>query len=159
KRDRTVWAGDTGIAVPTAYAALGDTEAAKNALVTLFNHQHPDGHLQWSGPPWNLDPGSDTYHLWTLHGTYLAYLYSGDKAWLDSLWPKYKTAMGYITNKIAANGLLNVTGIADWGPRQDQGGENIEANAILYAVLTEAATLADAEGDASAGSYAASAAA
>jgi hypothetical protein len=148
KRDRTVWAGDMSISVPTGYAALNDTLAAKNALVTLFNHEHSDGHLQWSGPPWNLDNGSDTYHMWTMYGTYLGYLYSGDKAWLDTVWPKYKTALTYITNKIDTNGLLNVTSTADWGPRSDQGGENIEANSILYAVLQGTATLAQVEGEA-----------
>jgi hypothetical protein len=147
KRDRTVWAGDMGIAVPTGYVSLFDTEAAKNSLVTLFNHQHPDGHLNWSGPPWNLDPSSDTYHLWTLHGTYLTYLYSGDKTWLDSVWTKYKTAITYITGKIDGTGLLDVTGTADWGPRVDQGGKNIEANSLLHAVLVGGAALADAEGD------------
>src|SRR5262249_36260157 len=155
----TVWPGDMGISVPTGYVSIGDTNGAKNALFTLFNHQHPDGHLQWSGPPWNLDNGSDTYHMWTLHGTYLTYLYSGDKAWLDSVWAKYKTGMTFITGKIDGNGLLNVTSTADWGPRVDQGGENIEANAILYAVLNGAVTLANVEGDgASAAKYSALAA-
>ncbi len=159
KRDRTVWAGDLGIAVPTAYVSLFDTAGAKNALITLFNHQHADGHLNWSGPPWNLDNGSDTYHLWTLHGAYLVYLYSGDKAWLDSVWVRYKTAITYITAKIAPSGLLNVTATADWGPRLNQGGENIEANALLYAVLTGGAVLARAQGEgALADSYAALAA-
>ncbi|HEX4458205.1 MAG TPA: alpha-L-rhamnosidase, partial [Polyangia bacterium] len=147
KRDRTVWPGDLAISLPTGYAALADTEAVKNAIITLFNHQHSDGHLQWCGPPWNLDNGSDTYHMWTLHGTYLTYLYSGDKAWLDSVWARYQTALAYIIAKIDGNGLLNVTSTADWGPRVDQGGENIEANSILYAVLNGAATLATVEGD------------
>ncbi len=156
KRDRTVWPGDLAISLPTGYAALNDTEAVKNAIVTLFNHQQSDGHLQWCGPPWNLDNGSDTYHMWTLYGTYLTYLYSGDKAWLDTVWARYKTALAYITAKIDGNGLLNVTATADWGPRVDQGGENIEANSILYAVLNGAVTLANVEGDsASATSYAA----
>jgi hypothetical protein len=159
KRDRTVWPGDLAISLPTGYASLHDTEAAKNAIVTLFNHQQGDGHLQWCGPPWNLDYGSDTYHMWTLYGTYLAYLYSGDKAWLDSVWARYKTALTYTTNKIDSKGLLNVTANSDWGPRVEQGGENIEANSILYAVLQGAVTLANVEGDsASASSYAALAA-
>jgi hypothetical protein len=149
KRDRTVWPGDMGISLPTGYVALGETDAAKNAIVTLFNHQGTDGHLQWSGPPWNLDPGSDTYHLWTMYGVYLAYLYSGDTLWVANLWSKYKLAMTFITGKIDGNGFLDVTGTADWGPRVDQGGENIEANAILYAVLNGSATLAQAVGDAS----------
>lgn len=154
KRDRTVWPGDMGISLATGYVSLGETDAAKNALYTLYNHQQSSGELDWSGPPWNLTNPSDTYHMWTLHGTYLAYLYSGDKAWLDSVWARYQLGVTYITGKVDANGLLSVTGNADWGPRQDMGGENVEANSLLYEVLTGAATLATVEGDtASATSY------
>ena len=54
--------------------------------------------------------------------------------------------MGFITAKIDGNGLLNVTGTSDWA-RGGQGGENIEANAILYQALTGGVTLANVEGD------------
>jgi hypothetical protein len=146
KRDRTVWPGDMGISIPTGYAALFDTVSGKNSLQTLFNHEDGAGQLPYAGPPMNFG-GSDTYHMWTLVGTCLYYLYSGDKAWLDGVWPKFKLGMTFITNKIDANGLLSVTGTNDWA-RDGQGGENIEANAILYALLTRAASLAQIEGDA-----------
>jgi hypothetical protein len=146
KRDRTVWPGDMGIAVPTGYVALFDTVSARNSLQTIYNHQAASGELPFSGPMFNL-MSSDTYHMWTLFGTHAYYLYSGDKAWLDSIWARYQLGVTFISNKIDANGLLNVTGTNDWA-RDGQGGENVEANALLYGVLTRGAYLAQIEGDA-----------
>ncbi len=54
--------------------------------------------------------------------------------------------MAFITNKIDGNNLLNVTRTQDWA-RVGQGGENISANALLYAALKGGATLAAVEGD------------
>ncbi|MGW1214388.1 alpha-L-rhamnosidase-related protein [Streptomyces sp. NPDC002499] len=145
KRDRTVWPGDMGIAVPTQYAYSNDLVSTRNALTTMFNAQSAAGEIPWSGPPFNLT-GSDTYHTWTLLGTSTYYTYTVDRAWLDSEWANYKRGMAFITNKIDGNNLLNVTRTQDWA-RVGQGGENISANALLYAALKGGATLATAEGD------------
>lgn len=39
KRDRTVWPGDLGIAVPTQYAYSNDLTSTRNALTTMYNAQ------------------------------------------------------------------------------------------------------------------------
>jgi len=145
KRDRTIWPGDKVIGVPTGYVSLIETVSARNSLQTIYNHQKAGGELPYSGPQMNFY-SSDTYHMWTLYGTHLYYLYSGDKAWLDSIWSKYKQGVTFITSKINANGLLNVMGGNDWA-REGQGGENIEANALLYGGLTRGVSLAQVEGD------------
>ncbi|HEY1484480.1 MAG TPA: hypothetical protein VGF84_00165, partial [Micromonosporaceae bacterium] len=146
KRDRSVWPGDLGISLPTEYVSTDDVVSTKNALTTLYQHQNGStGELEYGGPEFNFF-GSDTYHTWTLVGTASYYTYSGDKAWLDSIWSQYRLGMGFITGKIDGTGLLNVTGTADWA-RGGQGGENIEANAILYRALLGGVTLANAEGD------------
>jgi Bacterial alpha-L-rhamnosidase 6 hairpin glycosidase domain len=146
KRDRTVWPGDMGIAVPTAFVSTNDLISTRNSLSTHYQHQNSiTGELPFAGPEVNFY-GSDTYHMWTLVGTANYYLYSGDRSWLDGIWAQYKAGVTYITNKIDSRGLLYVTGTADWA-RSDQGGENIEANAILYRVLTTGSTLAQVEGD------------
>lgn len=147
KRDRTVWPGDMGISTATAYVSTDDTLATKNALTTLYQHQQSTGELPWAGPEVNYY-NSDTYHMWTLIGTSNYYLYTADKSWLDGIWSKYQLGVSFVTNKIDSNGLLSVTGTADWA-RGDQGGENIEANALLYEVLTTGATLAQVEGNSS----------
>jgi hypothetical protein len=158
KRDRTVWPGDLGIAVPTQYVSTNDLVSTRNALSTMFNAQAGSGEIPWSGPPFNLT-GSDTYHTWTLLGTSTYYTYSADRAWLDSVWSRYKLGMTFIINKIGGNNLLDVTRTQDWA-RSGQGGENIQANALLYAALVGGANLATVKGEAAlASTYAGRAAA
>jgi Bacterial alpha-L-rhamnosidase 6 hairpin glycosidase domain/F5/8 type C domain len=147
KRDRTVWPGDLGVSVPTEYASLGDLIPTRNALTTLFDHQAASGELPYAGPEVNFY-GSDTYHLWTLIGTANYYQYSHDSAWLASEWPNYVRALNYSLAKVGSDGLMNVTETADWA-RGDQGGENIEANALLYRALVTGAELARTQGDSS----------
>jgi len=147
KRDRLVWPGDMGISLPTGYVSLFDTVSAKNSLQTLFDHQAANGVLPFAGPPVNAG-GSDTYHLWTLYGAALYFEYSADKAWVDSIWSKYKAALAYSTGEIGTDGLLSVPAgqSNDWA-RDNTTGETLEANALLYGVLTKSAELAAAEGD------------
>lgn len=77
----------------------------------------------------------------TMLGTYLYYLFTKDDAFLSANWQKYQLAMTFITAKIDSTGMLNVTGISDWGRRQ-QGGHNTEANMLLYKILTSGGSLA-----------------
>ena len=87
--NRTVWPGDMGISVPTQFVSTNDLIPTRNALSTMFAAINPrTGALPFSGPPLNfLD--SDTYHAWTLIGTYNYYLYSGDEEWLRTVWTNY----------------------------------------------------------------------
>ena len=158
KRDRSVWPGDMGVSLPTEYVSTDDLLATRNSLTTIYQHQNTStGELPFSGPEFNLT-GSDTYHMWTLIGTSTYYLYSADKSWLDGIWSQYQAGVNFSTGKIDSNGLMNVTGTNDWA-RNDQGGENIAANAMLYEVLTTGATLAQVEGNATlASSYSSKAA-
>ena len=153
KRDRSVWPGDMGVSTPTAYVSTDDMTAVRNSLSTMYQNQKSTGELPYGGPEFNFY-GSDTYHMWSLADTYTYYLYTGDKSWLDGIWSKYQLGVSFATAKIDGNGLLNVTGTNDWA-RGDQGGENVEANALLYDVLATGAQLATAEGNSSlASSYA-----
>jgi hypothetical protein len=147
KRDRTVWPGDLGVSVPTEYVSLGDLTPTRNALTTLFNHQAASGELPYAGPEVNFY-GSDTYHLWTLIGTANYFQYSHDSSWLAGEWSNYARALDYSLAKVGSDGLMNVTATADWA-RGDQGGENIEANALLYRALVTGAQLARTQNDGS----------
>jgi cellobiose phosphorylase len=82
----------------------------------------------------------------TLIGTYDYFLWTNDKPWLSIIYPKYKNAMLFITNKIDSTSLLSVTGTNDWG-RVNQGGHNTEANMLMYQVLTSGSKLAAWAGD------------
>lgn len=65
KRDRAVWPGDMGVAVPSTFVSLGDLESVKNALQVMYNYQASTGAFDESGPPLS-QTGSDTYHMWTM---------------------------------------------------------------------------------------------
>jgi hypothetical protein len=141
KRDRAVWPGDMAIAVPSAFYSIGDIEFVQAALQTMYDHQNADGSLPEAGPPL-LQQNSDTYHMWTLIGTYYYILYTNDTAFLETNWPRYSKALEYTYAKVLQPlGLLNVTGTRDWA-RVTQGGNNTEANVILYHTLTTGSQLA-----------------
>ncbi|KAL1304439.1 hypothetical protein AAFC00_003436 [Neodothiora populina] len=145
KRDRAVWPGDMGIAVPSTFVSIGDLTSVVNALQTMYDHQNSDGSFPEAGPPL-LQQGSDTYHCWTMIGTYNYLLYTNDTAFLAKNWAKYTRAMDYVYAKVQPSGLLNVTGIRDWA-RWQQGFNNSEANMILYHTLRTGADLATWVGD------------
>jgi hypothetical protein len=159
KRDRTIWPGDMGISISTLYATLGDAngETTINSLGTLYLYQNKEtGQLPYVGPmvfclkPYNqtCDPGkgawnSDMYHLWTLKGTYDAYkFYSSSASSVQSkifanIYKQYKFALLHSISKIDwTTNLFIVDKTADW-QRQDQGGKNLAANALLYHVLCD----------------------
>ncbi|KAL0569902.1 hypothetical protein V5O48_012059 [Marasmius crinis-equi] len=146
KRDRAVWPGDMGIAVPTAFVSTNDLVPVKNAFLTMFSGQASDGSLPESGPPLS-QKGSDTYHAWTLIGCYNYHLYTGDTSTIQRLWTNYTHAVAYLEGKVdKTEGLMNVTGLRDWA-RLGGGGINAEGNAILYRVLVTASELATVVGN------------
>ncbi|TAQ89348.1 hypothetical protein B7494_g2346 [Chlorociboria aeruginascens] len=121
KRDRAVWPGDMGIAVPSTF-------------------DNTTGAFPEAGPPL-LQLGSDTYHMWTMIGTYNYVLYTNDISFLLQNWPKYLKAMDFIYDKLDNVGLLNVTGIRDWA-RWQQGYNNSEANMMTLLTGADLATWA-----------------
>ncbi|KAJ5408530.1 hypothetical protein N7509_002413 [Penicillium cosmopolitanum] len=147
KRDRAVWPGDMGIAVPSAFVSLGDLDSVKNALQIMYNTQDKStGAFDESGPPLS-QKGSDTYHMWSMIGTHNYVLYTNDTAFLETNWDGYLLAMDFIYGKVTyPSGLLNVTGIRDWA-RWQQGYNNTEAQMILYHTLKTGAELAAWAGD------------
>ncbi|KAE8453469.1 hypothetical protein EG329_010330 [Mollisiaceae sp. DMI_Dod_QoI] len=141
KRDRAVWPGDMGIAVPSTFVSIGDLDSVKNALQVMYNYQNPTtGAFPEAGPPL-LQLGSDTYHMWTMIGTFNYVLYSNDTAFLQQNWAKYLLAMDFIYAKVGPSGLLNVTGLRDWA-RWQTGFNGSEPNMILYRTLITGADLA-----------------
>lgn len=81
KRDRAVWPGDMGIAFQNSVSTY-DMLPTKNALQTMFTKINPvTGALPGSGPPLN-QLNFDTYHRWTLIGTYNYHLYTGDDGFI-----------------------------------------------------------------------------
>lgn len=146
KRDRAVWPGDMGIAVPSTFYSLGGLDSVRNALQTMYDHQNSDGSLPEAGPPL-LQQNSSTYHMYSLLGSYNYVLFTNDTEWLAQIWDRYKFAMEFIYNQVEEPlGLLNQTGLRDWA-REATGGFNTQANMILYRTLMTGAELATWSGD------------
>lgn len=140
KRDRAVWPGDMGVAVPSTFVSVGDLDSVRNALQAMYDNQNADGSFPEAGPPL-LQQGSDTYHMWSMIGTYNYLLYTNDTDFLARNWDGYLAAMDYIYAKVQPSGLLNVTGTRDWA-RWQTGFNMSEAQMILYRALTTGADLA-----------------
>ncbi|KAF2999112.1 hypothetical protein E8E14_002929 [Neopestalotiopsis sp. 37M] len=146
KRDRAVWPGDMGIAVPSAFYSIGELDSVKNALQVMYDHQNADGSLPEAGPPL-LQQGSDTYQMWTMIGTWTYVLYTNDTSFVTQNWDRYTAAMDNVYGKVLDSGLLNVTGVRDWA-RFQTGWNNSEANMLLYRTLVTGSELANLVGDA-----------
>ena len=147
KRDRVVWPGDMSIAVPSIGVSTYDLISIRNGLDSLVFYQRADGMFPYAGYP-ILAAGfiSYTYHLHTLINLYNYYQWSGDQAFLESVWDSWKAGMAWATDQIDATGLANVSSSADW-LRFGMGGHNIEANAILLYTLNLGVSLADIQDD------------
>ncbi|RAL09929.1 Six-hairpin glycosidase [Aspergillus homomorphus CBS 101889] len=112
KRDRAVWPGDMGIAVPAAFVSIGNLESVKNALQVMYNYQASTGAFDESGPPLS-QKNSDTYHMWSMVGTYNYILYTNDTDFLETNWAGYKKAMDYIYGAELATWAGDTTGLSD----------------------------------------------
>ncbi|KAI2623119.1 Six-hairpin glycosidase-like protein [Hypoxylon sp. NC1633] len=142
KRDRLVWPGDMYIAIPGIAVSTYDMLAVRNALNVIYKHQYEDGNIPYAGPPLGYNGEfSDTYHLHTLLGTYDYVLYSGDVDWLRKHWTAYRQALAVSIAKVDSRNLMRVSSPLDWN-RQGMSGHNIEASAILHAVLKRSIKLA-----------------
>ncbi|KAK8037928.1 Six-hairpin glycosidase [Apiospora phragmitis] len=164
KRDRTVWPGDMGVAVPAAFYSTGDIEyvfyhgrllfhplivprSTRNALQSLYELQDSStGQLPFSGKPLHAT-GSTTYHLWTMLGTYNYVFFSDDTEFLQNHWDGYKAAMKWAKNHVNSSGLLySASKDADWG-RLGADGTLTSIQALFYRTLITGATLAKWVGD------------
>ena len=124
----------------------------------MYDKQSSTGALPYSGPPLSKN-NSDTYHLWTLSATGDYYAITADKAWVDTIWARYKRGMDFILAKMDDRGLLYMTTTLDTSDPVVKG-ERLSANVLMWKALRDGATLASVEGDtAAATDYAARAAA
>ncbi|KAK4203292.1 family 78 putative glycoside hydrolase [Triangularia verruculosa] len=145
KRDRMVWPGDMFIAIPSIAVSTSDWDSIRNALEVLFGNQYADGRLPYAGPPMGVTERkefSDTYHLHVLLGVYGYVVWSGEVEWLrGEIWGRYLFALRHSIGIVDGMDLVHVTSTADW-LRPGMTGHNLEATALLHAVLSRSEVLA-----------------
>jgi hypothetical protein len=147
KRDRAIWPGDLVISAPADYVSLHDMAAVRHSLDGLYQLQNPDGAFPFEGPPVQVGSGefADAYHLDALIATADYAELTQDYGWLGQHWLQYERAVMYaLAHLDPATGLFVVVGPLDWA-RSDQGGENLEANDLMYRALTGCAVLSHVE--------------
>ncbi|KAL4899629.1 Six-hairpin glycosidase-like protein [Aspergillus multicolor] len=129
KRDRLIWTGDMGTALPSVFVNTGELDSARSALAVIFANQADNGQFPKAEPP-NDQLNSDTYHLWQLIGTYNYLLYSGDAAFVVDHWPQFTKGLNRSLSLLSSNGIVKVTADRDWG-RFTYGAERASAS-ILF---------------------------
>jgi hypothetical protein len=139
KRDRAVWPGDMGIALPSSFVSIGDLDSVKNALQVMYDYQNPDVSFPEAGPPL-FQQNSDTYHMWSIIGTYNYMLYANDASFVQQNWARYVKAMEFIYDKVDESGIFNQKGTSDWA-RWQTGFNNTETSFIPYRTLETYASL------------------
>ncbi|KAJ6599949.1 Six-hairpin glycosidase-like protein [Mycena vulgaris] len=148
KRDRTAWPGDLGVALESAFVAgnFGAMDAVKNNLITQWNLQDSGtGELPWVGPPvyssanpnWYI---SDVYAMWAIVSTRDYWAYSGDTAFINTIWSQYLLSIDWVLSKVDSTGLYFSTHTGDWG-RVGNGGHSLSANALAFRCLQGAIQL------------------
>ncbi|PRP78012.1 glycoside hydrolase family 78 protein [Planoprotostelium fungivorum] len=146
KRDRTAWLGDLGISLATAVYTTGDLVSSRNAIDSVFDRQQDNGMFNYCGPPWNLGPSSDTYHMWALVAYAAQYNYAGDLEWAKKNWKKYVKGLEMVVQRIDDTGLFLVVNTNDW-MRPNTRGHHLGANVLFYRALRTGAAMATDFGD------------
>jgi hypothetical protein len=151
KRDRDTWQGDLGVEAPVTYLSTDDTGAVNNSLSSLAAQQLPDGYVPAEGLVGAHNTGEETtygeYVTWFVNNMAVHYLYTGDKAYLDTWYPALVKAMAWLAQQQDSSGLISFAASGSCGHYgyTDCGTETY-INALYYRNLEQMATLATEEG-------------
>ncbi|WP_167058594.1 alpha-L-rhamnosidase C-terminal domain-containing protein [Burkholderia sp. Ax-1719] len=165
KRDRTVWSGDIAVELPTVFYTTAQSDAVAGSIRLLGSYRLANGEVSTTHSP--QDPligtvadayGSSNFYS-TQYSMYFVtvlhdyYLYSGDAALLAQQWSAAQGELSYLQTQVDSNGLISVdaSNAQDWLPdfASPVVGEVASTNMLYYQVLSDAAELAAAMGDAS----------
>jgi hypothetical protein len=172
KRDREIWAGDLGVSDRTAWDAYGQPGSVYPKGSLEFLAQHPlaagvafspaTGDPTAPGPMPGNCPGntattspcqfySATYSIDFVLDVYDEYLYSGDRAFLNQMWPLVHRELAWENEQVDQNGLFlsSIANGGDWNLGEHPAGEYSAPNVLHVQSLLDGAALADAIGDAS----------
>ena len=148
KRDRDPYVGDLGVSARTLYLSHNATEAVRNVLADLADHQRSDGWI----PPASINdytlPLFD-YPLWYIICSYDLVLYTDDKKYAQKYLPHIRRVLDNfypsVTNQssgLLSKGINDTGGYGDYAflPRQ---GHVTYYNALYVIALKAAADILD----------------
>ncbi|MBN3854068.1 hypothetical protein G3N59_11820 [Paraburkholderia sp. Ac-20340] len=165
KRDRTVWSGDMAAQAPTLFYTTAQNDAVAGSLKLLGSYRLASGEVSTTHSPQDplISTAADPYGSASFYSTQYSmyfvtvlhdyYLFSGDSALLSSQWAAVQGELAYLQTLVDSNGLIavNAGNAQDWLPNfaSPVVGEVTSTNMLYYQVLSDAAELASAVGDAS----------
>lgn len=144
KRDRDPYMGDLAVAALTSYLTHDISEAARNVMEDLAQHQRDDGWI----PPASINnyalPLFD-YPLWWVSCSWDHVMYTGNLSYIETYYPTLLRVLDtyYVANTDAATSLLvRPSGYGDYAfiPRD---GSAAYYSALYVLALNRAAELAD----------------
>lgn len=158
-RERGQWWGDVSEQILYSFC-LYDTRSnllSRKAYLEFMNTQKPDGSLYTTAP-------GITFHLPDQNITAVAmlwkyYMYSGDKALLEEVYPQIKKFINYCNSTANGDGMLVLQSgpwnWIDWGENKDivTGSSNTVVNASYIILLDAVMNIADLLGQTSDKSY------
>ncbi|MET3806151.1 hypothetical protein ABIB25_003160 [Nakamurella sp. UYEF19] len=154
KRDRLDWGGDNGISGPVALLTTGRGEAVQNSIEWFGDHPFPNGQIPgvYLPAPAGFQSAWGEYAAWWVHNYWTYYLYTGDRAFLDSYYSAMKGNLAWFATQVGADHLWDVSGATSghWG--YGQSGKETYDNAVYTMALRDAAAAAAVEEDTSAAS-------
>lgn len=136
RRDREVWVGDLRTEGLIAYSAFGAYDVLKSSLILFHDLQGTDGIVPGCGSTWQ---SFREYNLWYIVSLWENYLFSGDKTFLEYMYPSFKSFMEWLKFNLNEDGLLFNEATWMWTfPREGYGSAT---QCILYLMLEDAAKI------------------
>ncbi|UHG94301.1 MGH1-like glycoside hydrolase domain-containing protein [Spirosoma oryzicola] len=133
KRDHWVWSGDAVQSYLMNYYSFFDNESVKRTTWALRGAEPVESHINTI-----LD-----YSLYWFTGIYDYYQYTGDEAFLKTIYPRMVTLMDFVLKRRNNNGMLEgLPGdwvFLDWAPMTKEG--ELSAEQLLFARSLETMAL------------------
>lgn len=142
RRDRETWIGDIRTEALAIYGAFNAGQVVKSSIEIFMDLQRSDGTTPGCGSTWQE---FKEYNLWWVVSVWECYLFTGDKAFLEHLYPGIKRFMNWLEYQLDDRAFLFNDGNWMWTlPRE---GHSSATQCILYYTLQCAAALEEAMGN------------
>lgn len=152
-REKALWVADAVVMGKVIYHTFGDAALLRKCLLQGARIQNEDGSIPGTGPERNRFVLPDFCAHW-LFGVADHYAYTGDIAFLRTLWPAVERLLGWFEAQEDEDGLFaraNRKGwwcFVDWATYLDRRDRVTAVSCLYYKALRHAAELADALGHA-----------
>ena len=142
RRDREAWLGDIRTEALVVFGAFNAGQVVKSSLEIFLDLQRTNGTTPGCASSWQE---FKEYNLWWVVSVWECYLFTGDKDFLEHLYPGIRKFMSWLEYQLDDRGFMFNDGNWMWTlPRE---GHSSATQSILYYTLLCAANMEDEMGD------------